>query len=1187
MKRLIIVFLVMFSQPATAQYKNPYFNSLSVEEGLPEGNINAPVQDKSGYIWLGTQGGLIRYDGYGMKAYPMPDDKGKPIAYCSIQSIVEDENGKLWVMVYQQGLFYLDREKDVFRKLKTDSITIKLLNNKFYFDGIQSKSDHLLWWVAFDAKESLQHIIAYDADKRKFLDFSAKGKGRFFIPGYNGLDLFQDVKGQTWLTADSKLFQYSKEKNAFNQIFELPDTSKNFIFYSSIADPVHPEILWLNTDKNGPLQTGVSKAIDLIRFNAKTKEFKVFRHLENDQSSIPGDCIKMQIDSMKRLWFITAKGLSLYNSAEDAFTNYAVSIPHLQSDGIPNIESLATDKLGNLWMGGYFKGLFYMDVKTGKTTFYAHRNAAGSLKDHTGINKVFFDRSGCLWLNMPYYGISYLSHQKSIFNPISVNPSTSEKGRLMANDQYVILSKSGDSTFFVKDSIGLYEWNCYENSYSKIDLKHKIYSQISCVLKGTNGTVWASCNSAGAGLFSFNQKTGEVNHYKNNPSDSTTLPNGGINALVEDALGNIWIGTGRNGVCKLDKRSDKFYRFKFVNGASGVKSEGALDDLTVITLFIDKGGVLWVGTNFGGVNRFDERTNTFKSFSDKKIGFSCVPVIFEDSRQKMWIGTYMSGLFSMDKDFTNIKRFDKQSGLLHNAIIGIAEDDNHHIWISTAQGLSMFNPDINSFTNYPMGIGTYTDNNSLVFKSKNGVINIAVLNGLISFNPAEISNNTIPPSVVIESASYLPADNTINKQDTIVLAHGKSVIKLRYNENKITFQYVALHYADALNNRYAYRLEGYDKEWIQAGTQRTATYTNLSPGTYTFSVKACNSEGVWNEKGDSISIVISPPWWKTWWAYMLYSLAAIGVIFSYIAYRSASLTKENKRLEDKVALRTSQLKATVDNLKATQSQLIQSEKMASLGELTAGIAHEIQNPLNFVNNFSEVNKELLIELKDEIQKGNLEEVNAIADDVISNEEKINHHGKRADAIVKGMLQHSRSSNGIKEPTDINALADEYLRLAYHGLRAKDKSFNATMKTDFDETIGNINIIPQDMGRVILNLITNAFYAVDEKKKSGIENYEPTVTVSTSRSSLSLGEGRGEVLIKVADNGNGIPQKIFDKIFQPFFTTKPTGQGTGLGLSLSYDIVKAHGGELKVETIENEGLPAGQAGTTFTIQLPTT
>ena len=296
----------------------------------------------------------------------------------------------------------------------------------------------------------------------------------------------------------------------------------------------------------------------------------------------------------------------------------------------------------------------------------------------------------------------------------------------------------------------------------------------------------------------------------------------------------------------------------------------------------------------------------------------------------------------------------------------------------------------------------------------------------------------------------------------------------------------------------------------------------------------------------------------------LWSAIGVFLIIAFILFRNNRQKQKTNRV----------LETTLANLKSTQSQLIQSEKMASLGELTAGIAHEIQNPLNFVNNFSEVNKEMLAEMRQDIEKKKFDEVSSIAKDVEENEEKIIFHGKRADAIVKSMLQHSRSTKNKKEPTDINALCDEYLVLAYHGLRAKDQSFNATMKTDFDESIRNINIIPQDIGRVVLNLINNAFYAVDEKKKSRHplmegEQYEPVVAVTTKRLGSPLGDG-GKIEIRVADNGNGIPQKVLDKIFQPFFTTKPTGQGTGLGLSLSYDIVKAHSGEIKVQTKEGEG-----------------
>ncbi len=293
--------------------------------------------------------------------------------------------------------------------------------------------------------------------------------------------------------------------------------------------------------------------------------------------------------------------------------------------------------------------------------------------------------------------------------------------------------------------------------------------------------------------------------------------------------------------------------------------------------------------------------------------------------------------------------------------------------------------------------------------------------------------------------------------------------------------------------------------------------------------------------------------------------------------------QKNDKLEKIIEERTNELRESLEHLKATQSQLIHSEKMASLGELTAGIAHEIQNPLNFVNNFSELSNELIDEMNEEINKGDIEEAKFIARDIKENLKKINHHGKRADAIVKGMLQHSRAEKGEKAPTDINALAEEYLKLSYHGLRAKDRSFNADFKTAFDPNLPKVDVVPQDIGRVLLNLINNAFYACTERSRSAVDekktlrqvqgdnNYEPTVWLSTK------GIDKG-VEITVRDNGNGIPQKVLDKIFQPFFTTKPTGQGTGLGLSLSYDIIKAHGGDIQVES--DEGL-----GTTFKVILP--
>ena len=303
-----------------------------------------------------------------------------------------------------------------------------------------------------------------------------------------------------------------------------------------------------------------------------------------------------------------------------------------------------------------------------------------------------------------------------------------------------------------------------------------------------------------------------------------------------------------------------------------------------------------------------------------------------------------------------------------------------------------------------------------------------------------------------------------------------------------------------------------------------------------------------------------------------YVLVAGLVIFLFIVIMLYRNSLQRKKANILLSKQKNELEATLGTLKTTQNQLVQSEKMASLGELTAGIAHEIQNPLNFVNNFAEVNAELVDELKEELTKDNKQQAIYLANDIKDNEEKIMFHGKRADAIVKSMLQHSRSGSEKKEPTDINALADEYLRLAYHGMKAKDKSFNVDVKSDFDNTIEKVNVIQQDIGRVILNLITNAFYVVTEKRQLKGDNYEPIVTLSTKKAG-------DKILISVSDNGNGVPKKVLDKIFQPFFTTKPAGQGTGLGLSLSYDIItKGHGGELKVETKEGEG-------SVFIISLP--
>jgi len=367
-----------------------------------------------------------------------------------------------------------------------------------------------------------------------------------------------------------------------------------------------------------------------------------------------------------------------------------------------------------------------------------------------------------------------------------------------------------------------------------------------------------------------------------------------------------------------------------------------------------------------------------------------------------------------------------------------------------------------------------------------------------------------------------------------------------------------------------YMMENYEKSWRQSGPAQIAYYENVPPGHYLLRVKAASSDGVWTEK--TLSIIVNPPWWQTWWAYCIYGLFLMAGIYAiHRIQKQRVIQKERNRTRGRELKQAKEIEKAYYELRKTQSMLIQQEKMASLGELTAGIAHEIQNPLNFVNNFSQINAELVEEAEGLIKGGKAIEAIELLSNLRNNELKITDHGQRADAIVKSMLLHSRTGSGQRQLTDINALVKEYLKLSYQGQKAKDSTFHAILNQELDEKLGEVAIVPQDVGRVMLNLFNNAFYTESEKRKLNLPGYEPALWVSTNKKD-------GKVVITVRDNGLGIQENLRDKIFQPFFTTKPAGQGTGLGLSMSYDIIKAHGGDIRVES--EEGI-----GAEFIVELP--
>lgn len=703
--------------------------------------------------------------------------------------------------------------------------------------------------------------------------------------------------------------------------------------------------------------------------------------------------------------------------------------------------------------------------------------------------------------------------------------------------------------------------------------------------------------SANRGFAILDVKQSRLSFY----NTEKTKVSSAIFATTVDNQGKIWLA-GTGGVMMVDLANNIV---KKLDESNGLGTSGAWE------IMKDKNGRIWVLTD-NGLRIIDAVKNTMISIQKEDgITNNFTYSILQHSNGDVFLGTE-DGLTIFNPELTRITKITSKNGLPDPALFSMIEI-NGRVHMGSENGMIIMEKGKNNSWNYfsyaqSAGLPYNDYNQATAFHSSKGITWWGAV-PVLTVNHQNPTIDTLRPITRIQGMSIMdqntrfwkPSVLNLDSKDTLWVnntpwtagnmpsdsgylksnrIHWDSVrtgyqlpvgLKLPHDINSFSFTFLNPGIWAKDQTVYRYMLEGEEKTWSKSSTKTTSrNYYNISPGNYTFKVMSKGHTGVWSEPAE-IAFTISPPWWNTWWAYIIYAVIAGLIIQLIVKFRSNLLEKENRQLEAKVKERTTALNQKMEELKSAQSQLIQSEKMASLGELTAGIAHEIQNPLNFVNNFSEVSKELLDEMKIEIEKGNVEEAQELAENVIQNLEKINHHGKRADSIVKGMLQHSRSNTGTREPVNINVLVDEYVRLAYHGLRAKDKSFNANLYTDFDESIGTVKIVGQDIGRVVLNLITNAFYAVNDKKKNSTQPYEPTVTVRTVSTSAGI-------KITIADNGKGIPEAIISKIFQPFYTTKPTGQGTGLGLSLAYDIVKAHGGDLRVET--EEGL-----GSTFTIDLP--
>jgi signal transduction histidine kinase/streptogramin lyase len=833
------------------------------------------------------------------------------------------------------------------------------------------------------------------------------------------------------------------------------------------------------------------------------------------------------------------------------------------------------------------------------------------IKDYGRFVGVDIDRDGRIWLATHPKGVLIYDpdtkHVSPLFSDTVLQKKTGE------NNMQIYCDRDGIVWLTFWDNRGIYELLPYKPSARfypvKPDTKDSLSSDVGVIVPGDRNQIWLA-TAGRPTIFNSNSRKFEVLNEKI-PKD---LKGSDISPIyIDTSQQKLWLFVNpQNQIYEMNMTTGKWVPIKFRDGTK------KLDTLNIEANMVQSyhDGLLVYDSNHGF---FEIKKDSL--FADLVIPFKDFigRIVLEEDNLLFLKNPY----FPFNYTFKNINgKWTKTAYFLDslNWFFLYYNKRDHTNWISLDDALIHFDKDFREIKKYTSMDGynggvlnMLTDNggNLWYINQQKQIGRLNIVTGIITnlteadgyrpqffdwFTPGsrDIQGNLyfgesglgigktgliqiFPEKYLSSSPSYVYFNDLQINYKQFPLSAGVNTItelSLSHDQNSISIETGIIDYYSNGKSHIRYKLEGENRseEWQYGPSYYTIRYDGLNPGKYSLITQASNAGNEFNGPEKVLIIKISPPWWQTWWARTLFILTFGFALWSFVQYRSRSLKLQNTVLEEKVMHRTKELKHSLEDLRNAQTQLIQQEKMASLGELTAGIAHEIQNPLNFVNNFSDINAELIDEMKDEIKTGNLAEGLHVADILKENNLKINHHGKRADSIVKGMLMHSRKSTGQKELTDINALADEYLRLSFHGLRAKEKSFNSSILTDFDQKIGKVFIIPQDIGRVFLNLFNNSFYSVSEKKKIMPPEYEPVVSAKSKQLN-------GYVEIRINDNGMGIPRNLVEKIFQPFFTTKPAGQGTGLGLSLSYEIItKGHGGTIEVETKEGEY-------TEFIIKLP--
>lgn len=1067
-----------------------------------------------------------------------------------ISCMLQDKRGYVWVATKDGLNRYDGYDFTVFRH---DIDNPNSISDNFIFNFLEDSRG--LVWIS-----TLKGLDVFDPARESFTHIDYLPEDATFTGDVKRMS--QDAFGNLWYFVDNRYIYLSVNKSneggkpltpEFSYHVKLAEAKFNFV-------PKYTEEIFF--DQEGGMWITAGSELIYASKNDQLANKVTAKYDQATFCQLPGAKIVKMVSRPKDhlLHIVTNGGIAIY----DLSAKKIIQKTPRKMATIGNENALAIDKNGDTWFYSN-EGLMLYDVKSRIYRKVVPINQDEEWPMHV-IRSVMVDRSGIIWLGTNGFSIYKYNPQVGRFHFIESNSVTSIGGD---NQGRVFIAQSSDKFIFIP-SRSEFNGRAFHEDRFRLEAGNEfIYP--GAIIQDNDGIYWFGYGRGCLGR--YDEKRDEFQLYgAENPGA------GASSTLWLDTQGDPWTVLDSASVFYL-RHFDRVTR-KFTTSIPFPEKQTTFAYQLISAVQVTAANEFWFGTTQGLIAYAPAKKQwkTYKNIpGDKKsLSNNTIFSLCLDPADKavLWIGTNGSGLNRMDMSTGKFTRFTEQDGLPNNVVYGILTDEQQNLWLSTNRGLCRFNIATHQCKNYYESNGLQGNefNRYAYYKAKDGALFFGGLDGFNFFYPADMNESGPPPQIVFTGFKLFNEPVSFRDSAALILKPIDFIdeLKLKYDQNVITISFAAMDFSASDKNQFKYKLEGFDKDWTFAGSRSEAIYTGLTPGEYVFIVKAVNSEGVWNEEGRSIRIVVLPPWWKTWWARTMFVIVGIGLLVFFIWLRTSSLRRTQTMLEHKVKERTQELNETITNLKQTQAQLVQNEKLASFGQLTAGIAHEIKNPLNFINNFSELGNELIGELREAKDEEEREEIIGM---LKGNLEKINFHGLRVDSIIKSMLDHSRTAGSQKLLTDLNKLCDDYSNLAYHSIRANVQDFSCSLKKQFDYDLPSMNLNSQDISRVLLNMLNNAFYAVNEKRKTAGPDYNPEVIISTSRV-------KDTAMLIVYDNGCGISDEMKNKVFKPFFTSKRPGEGTGLGLSISYDIIQSHGGQMQMESTLNEF-------TRFTIRIPIT